>query len=119
MFEYDFNFITFPAVPNYTTIYYYDTFRNVASVPVVNTPQQVVIYPNPTHDNITISCPTAHDDLSITIMDISGRLLYREKMSSTTTNALVSLSGWLPGLYQVIVQDAHGNVLDIQKVVKE
>ena len=119
LFEYDFNFVTFPSVPDYTTIYYYDTFRNVASVPMVNTPQPVVIYPNPAHDNITISCAAAHDDLSITIMDISGHLLYREKLGSSATGVSVSLAGWMPGLYQVIVRDALGKVTDIRKVVKE
>ena len=119
LFEYDFNFVTFPVIPNYTTIYYYDTFRNVTSVPAVNTPQQVAIYPNPAHDNITISCPFAHDDLSVTIMDINGRLLYREKLGSSVTGISVSLSGWVPGLYQLVIRDARGKVMDIQKVVKE
>jgi len=62
-----------------------------------------VIYPNPTSGMITIATTSNSDNSMLTIVNVSGQVVYQELISGTTNN--VDLSGLADGLYLVNVTD--------------
>jgi uncharacterized repeat protein (TIGR01451 family) len=60
----------------------------VTSVPVIASKQSIELYPNPTHDAITITAPDKITDVVIT--NIVGQVVYRE---STTPYPLLKTGG--------------------------
>ena len=58
---------------------------------------KVLIYPNPTTNNINISCSV--DVASVTIYDIAGRLVF-----SNINTKLIDVSGLKTGMYQLIIK---------------
>lgn len=66
---------------------------------------QVIVYPNPTSDKLTIQCPVAVNKLSI--LDLSGKEV---KAENNPTNTL-SVADLLPGLYFLHLETAQGTVV--------
>lgn len=52
----------------------------------------ITIYPNPTDDYVTIEFDTPSEEYSITITDISGRIVLSEAFSGVTNNKSITLS---------------------------
>jgi len=120
LLEYDYNFSYFPARPSYATVYYYNTYVSIAGVKPVQADNSIKIFPNPASNTITVSNLDAgnHPLMSVSLMNSLGQIVSRTNV--TSQNELqVSVSGFPAGIYWVIVQDAGGNILHRQAVVKQ
>lgn len=73
----------------------------------VNNTPSVRVYPNPAHDNITVSGLKATDHFSV--FDIVGHQVIADETSNGTSQVL-SLRGIPAGSYMLIVTDEKGNV---------
>ena len=72
---------------------------------------KIRIFPNPTRSVVYIEYHTMVD---ISIQDITGRTLIIEKDTK-----LVDMSGLSSGMYMIYVRDNSGNLLQIEKIVKQ
>ena len=72
------------------------------------TSKQIVLYPNPFTDYITVSEPS--DSMQLILFDQTGRLV------ESDYEQLEDLGNLLPGIY--FLQISTGNSTSIQKVVK-
>jgi len=78
-------------------------------------PQNVLIYPNPASDNITIENPNFIKDKLILIYNIQGQLLIQLKLKQKRIN--VDISVLSKGLYIVKIKSEKGII--IKKFIKE
>jgi len=117
--EFDYNYTYFPAVPSYTTLYYYGTYSatGVNQVPVAS--GKATVFPNPTTGTVYIAGleVPVNSMISVSVTDIKGQLVTREQMS-WQNEASLDLEGLLPGVYWLAVYDANGQQLCEQAVVR-
>ena len=121
LFEYDYNFISFPTTPNYTTVYYYQTYTNtVLTNNVVKLNEAISIYPNPAVDQVTISQTGILQKgmLTVTLVNISGQVISTQMIPSQEQMQL-SIGYLVPGIYLIVIQDGAGNMLHRQTLVKQ
>ncbi len=73
------------------------------------------IWPNPVSDMLTIDIHDAAEELNMTIVDISGRIVWKGTSDPGYSVQLINVASFGPGMYSLI---AEGNtVRDIQKIV--
>ena len=125
LWEYDYNFTAFPSTPNYTTVYYYQTYYDTAHpVAVMNNVNaandRIILFPNPANNTITISRLTAakYTTLSVSLMNMSGQMVRRESMP-WQSEVQISVNDLQPGIYWIVIQDGDGKLLHRQAVVKQ
>ncbi len=89
-----------------------DIYRveNINVIEVPDWANSVVIYPNPTHDLITIQSPKA---VHVILTDIYGKTIQVVKNTSQ-----VSLAALSPGMYLLRITDGSGNPVKVAPVVK-
>jgi hypothetical protein len=75
-----------------------------------NKAKQLIIYPNPAADFVKLELPGSTDNLTITISNIEGKLLYHGKGSLAKLNTAVNslLPNLKPGYYHVELTDKEG-----------
>ncbi len=76
-------------------------------------PDQVEMYPNPGHDQLTVNCSQTINQM--TIFNAMGATISEVKVNDH--NARVSISALNSGIYFVKIETAQGNV--VKKVVKD
>ena len=76
-----------------------------------NIDEQIVIYPIPTRDQITIDIKGYNGSVNVEVYDLQGRLL------ETTRTTTVSLRKYARGIY--IFKVKYGEVTDVVRVVRE
>ncbi len=64
--------------------------------------QQLVIYPNPTRDNISISIPAAYNSVSYTIINSEGRRMVQE--ANLTGKLSINTSLYPAGVYHILLE---------------
>ena len=119
--EYDYNFVSFPTTPNFTTTYYYQTFINNAAVPASpGDGLMASVFPNPATNQITVTGLdiASGSPIVISLINGAGQFVSRESRP-TTKDPVISVAGLPPGLYELMIQNAAGQVLCRQRVVKE
>ena len=89
--------------------------RYPTGVSEIEATNQILVYPNPVYDNVTISCPSLIDfPVTVTITDLLGQNIYSALM---TRNILqVNTQNWLGGVYLVTV--IAGNSKSTVRLVK-
>jgi hypothetical protein len=79
----------------------------------------IKVYPNPTHDKITIDCGNNFSTLNgytIKITNSLSQAVYTSKV--TQQSATIDLSTWTGrGIYFVHLIDGNGSTIDIKKIV--
>lgn len=74
---------------------------------------KAAIYPNPAHSNLTIKSGNANVfDMTITVVDVTGRQVYQTK--TDRIEHTIDVSRWSKGMYIVSVSDRDGST--VQKV---
>lgn len=88
-------------------------FRNTTPAGITSaiTNNGVNIYPNPFNDFIDIDANAA----SIRLLDMTGRTIIQQDLR----NKRVNTQNIPQGIYQLVLYDANGNILERKKVVKE
>ena len=112
LYEFDYNFTSYPALPNYTTVYYYQLYSNTTQVPNVAN-ATLRIWPNPATDAIMID--GTGGNVLATIVDETGRMMLRQQSNSGVKIDVSQLSS---GTYYVVVTEAAGRILSRSKFVK-
>lgn len=68
------------------------------------------IYPNPAQNNVTVTYTGYHDNMTIQIIDISGKVVYQQSAIQNTTN--ISLAQFSAGYYAIKISNETYSVTD-------
>jgi Secretion system C-terminal sorting domain len=118
--DYEYNWTSFPATPNFTTVYYYQPYlitTGTQNVPAVA--NNIKVYPNPATNIITIAelnVPQG-SGIIVELLNVSGQVVSRQGMP-WRGEAQVSVKELQPGMYFMSIQDAEGNMLHRQAIIK-
>lgn len=120
MRTYLYNWTSFPATPDYKTIYYYETYTDASSVAQAPVKHNAIVYPNPVTNMLTVALPDQFNKtrVTITFMNMAGQILSRQAMT-WQGDARISAADLAPGTYSVVIQNEGGNVIDCMQVVKQ
>ena len=76
--------------------------------------QQMVVYPNPAKDQVTIELPFG--ECQIRIFDVNGQLV--QEVRSSTDKLSLDVSQWANGMYEVVVVKASGHLANARIVIE-
>ncbi len=95
------NALYFPA--NYNAIGHemWSIQESTTSIPLVANTSFITLYPNPAHNNFTIKTTTAFKAGSVTLTDVTGRVVKTQKLH--TNLETIAVEGIAPGIYMVDV----------------
>ena len=122
MYLYDWT--SYPATPNYTKVYYYnsyiDTVHDTSTLNVAVMERKALVYPNPATNTLTISQPDipANSGISITFINAAGQMVSRQA-TRWRDDMQLSIADLAPGSYWLVVQSSIGNIVVRQQVVKQ
>ncbi len=74
------------------------------------------IYPNPVHNELTISMGNYTDPVSVTVTDMHGSKVLSQTFAGTSR---FNTSRLTVGIYMVIIRDKNGAVVKQEKIIKE
>jgi hypothetical protein len=80
-------------------------------------PRSISIHPNPGSDNFIIDLPASFLDCTISLLDITGRVVLRQSVSAGS--GIVNTTTISPGLFVYRLMSASGEVVASGKWVKE
>jgi hypothetical protein len=110
--QYMYNWTSYSVTPDYTTVYYYETFLD--TTPVLSNSQLMVdnsatikLYPNPTTSEIHIELAGKTSNLNITVYNTSGQIVSRQQ-SVNTSHQIVDTNFLPAGAYFVEVVSDYG-----------
>ena len=113
----------YDTVATFIDYYFYQLYEKFgSSVPTTTAPpQQVIIYPNPATNTLSISMPgyTQGAQVLLTLINAQGQKVRTESLPWLQATTSISLSGLPAGVYWLVVQDGGGNNVGRQMVVKE
>ena len=120
LFDYEYNFTSFPATPDFTTTYYYQSFINTTSVNnITEAIDNVAVYPNPTNGRITVSgVDTKNSKIIASFFDLQGRMISKENQQLQNGEMKLSVEDLKAGVYLMVISDESGKILHQHKVVK-
>ena len=78
----------------------------------------VVLYPNPAHDEVNVVYDANADIKNIAVYNIIGKMLTVYKVTNNTS-ANLNLENIPSGIYFVRLFNSHGNVIDTRKFTKQ
>lgn len=76
------------------------------------------IFPNPAKDNFTLQYDVAQENASVSLYDISGRIMYQNTLSSTAGELQVNTGNYQAGIYIVVVKQ-NNKVIQQEKLIIE
>ncbi len=120
MLDYEFNFVSFPATPDFTTVYYYETFTYfLKEEPLAGLSQKAYAYPNPATNTLTIAAELPEQTpVSITVMNIAGQTVSKEQFA-WRRGLQLPVDYLTPGQYWLSVTDNSGNAVIRQAFIKQ
>ncbi|HET8839772.1 MAG TPA: T9SS type A sorting domain-containing protein, partial [Flavobacteriaceae bacterium] len=100
----DDNVVYFDWIPwdNGSRLYFQEETMRVATH--VLKKEQLSIYPNPTHEQITIDFQQYHEKVILSLYDLSGRIIYSVETSGRKKTISLSSLNIEPGLYIIIAK---------------
>ncbi|GAA4463408.1 hypothetical protein GCM10023093_11780 [Nemorincola caseinilytica] len=109
--NYLYNWTSYSISPDYTTVYYYETFSDTTPVAVKHTAiantGNVTIFPNPAHSTISVQCSGmagAGSHLRLTIYNMQGQAIMRHAITDPARTE-VPVGVLAAGMYWVLVDD--------------
>ncbi len=121
MFNYEWNWTSYSTTPDYTTVYYYDTFTLVTPSTGVQIAQtkSMTLYPNPATNSLTIRIPEMATGSAVTVcvMNQMGQLMSRQQMPYRE-DSQIPVDYLAPGMYWMVVQQAATGELYKQQFIK-
>ncbi|XZF12773.1 T9SS type A sorting domain-containing protein [Chitinophagaceae bacterium MMS25-I14] len=113
---------SFMPTPSITKYYYYEPFQS-SNVQTITAQDNFTVYPNPTANDLFINRKANINNnsgsLVISIINAGGRQMMTESFSSFKNTEILSLSGFTPGIYWLLIRDGKGNLLHHQSIVKQ
>lgn len=74
------------------------------------------IFPNPTSNQITLETTTLLENATIQIIDMSGKLLFNEKLRELKSFP-IDCSNWSNGIYMITLSDAKSNLYSSKLII--
>lgn len=78
----------------------------------------LVMYPNPTKDQVTLSYTGLDDSHQISIFDLTGRLMQLVQPTLGRTETIVDMAKYPVGVYIVVLRK-EGNLISQHKLIKQ
>lgn len=124
LLDFEYNFVSFPATPDFSTYYFYESYENevinTAISPIANTENSITLFPNPATTNISIEgLTTQQKTVKVSITDMLGRLYRQQDIVVNGTKATFSMAEFMPGTYTISLEDNAGNILHQQLLIKQ
>jgi hypothetical protein len=121
LLDYEYNYVSFPSTPNFTTLYYYNYVTDPNTVNnITGSNNNIRIYPNPAHENITVSGIESKNAMArITLCDMQGRICVKENIVVKNGSFQLPVGRLTSGAYILTIQDAAGAMLGRRLVTKE
>jgi hypothetical protein len=76
------------------------------------------VYPNPTSDVVQVNLSGSHDQLSLTLHDISGRLVYSMQISADAQAVVVPMEACVAGTYVLRIFSNDATMNHAYRIVK-
>ena len=76
--------------------------------------ENIIIYPNPTHDTFTLSKPQHASDVFLSIYSSTGNLISKSLLPYVKS-AKMDISGFSPGIY--LVQIESENHVEVHRLI--
>lgn len=93
-------------------------FMNAAEVGLVELPKNdIIAYPNPANESINLPLKEACGNVLITVVDINGKIVSNQNITSATSMVTVDVTALPTGLYTVKLTFEDGSSKDVQVVV--
>ncbi len=118
LYEYDYNFTSFPVQPDYTTVYYYKLYQDVTKAQDVMPAPLPGVYPNPATNEVAITGIVFTGKIVVSIVDESGRLVLRQYCAVTNGQVRIELGTLVTGSYIVALTAPEGAQLGCVKFIK-
>lgn len=90
------------------------TFTN----PAISSPAKFTVFPNPVQSTLNIQTPGAGELVYVEILDISGKILLNQKVSSSQSVVSLQMHKLTPGIYFIRATDKNKGVI-VKQVVKQ
>lgn len=124
LLDFEYNFVSFPATPDFSTYYFYESYENevinTAIRPVANTENSITLFPNPATTNISIEgLTTQQKTVKVIITDMLGRLYRQQDIVVNGSKATFSMAEFMPGTYTISLEDNAGNIVHQQLLIKQ
>ena len=122
--DYQFNFISFPSTPDFTTYYFYETYsidtgNGNIGIQALQT-QASNVFPNPTNGIITIKgLDPANPILNVSLVDMNGRLYRNQEVVNDNGIITLSILDMNPGTFILLLADQNGVLIDQKLIIKE
>ncbi len=87
------------------------TVTNGGSINEVDWTGSLKLYPNPASDRVHVYAPLL---LDLQVVSLEGKLLYQEQATGS-----ISLKGLAAGIYFIRISDVNGNLIKVEKIIKE
>lgn len=75
-----------------------------------NNDLNAVVYPNPANHKLTFNITNEADEMSITLYNIYGQIIYNETSTSTTFNNVLDVSDFAKGTYILKITNAFNSI---------
>jgi hypothetical protein len=111
--------ISSPLMATYR--YYYESYNYTpASVNSLSTKAAMVVYPNPTANEITLQWKEGKNvNTTVSLYNMMGQQLMSQPIQWNSTTQQLSLTSFSSGMYLLVVKDAIGNILFNTTVQKQ
>ena len=95
-------------------------YSKVIAVSFTNSAKSVVIYPNPSHTNVSISLTgIPSGSYAIKITDMNGKILMSNTYHAASGSTIyLPVSNYAAGIYLIKITDAAGNMISQQQILK-
>ena len=84
----------------------------------VENKQQLKLYPNPAKDLVIIQHNLEIENATVEVYDISGRIVYKNLLASTSGELQLNTGNYQSGIYLVIVKQ-NNKVVQLEKLIIE
>ena len=120
--NYEYNWTAYSTTPDYTTVYYYDTFTYnppATSISAAATSPEIRVFPNPAGNNITIEMPSTFADkyINVYFVNVAGQIITKQSVSATSAVS-VNTSHLTTGTYWVLIEGDNGQLLHRHQLLK-
>jgi len=90
---------------------------NLISLNELNTTENILVAPNPTSTNFTITNLYNATLISLKVIDITGRIIYSTTSNTTLNNLEIDASQWASGMYYIEIVEKN-NFPITKKIIK-
>lgn len=96
--------------------FYYEEYTDLSVGNIAQNNNDIVVYPNPTHNTVTVSLKNKAEVAQADFFNAMGQLVLHADFSSSVT---LDASALVSGNYYVIVRNSKGEILGTEKIIKQ